>query len=44
MEHTSTICNMIDKPKHLKSSFIHEIEEPTTMKMSIWKNPQMAPR
>jgi hypothetical protein len=24
MEHTSTICNMIDKPKHLKSDFIHE--------------------
>jgi hypothetical protein len=24
MEHTSTICNMIDKPKHLKYDFIHE--------------------
>jgi hypothetical protein len=42
MEHTSTICNMIDKPKHLKSSFIHEIEKPATMKMSIWNAQQMA--
>jgi hypothetical protein len=42
MEHTSTICNMIDKPKHLKSAFIHEIEEPATMKMSIWNAQQMA--
>jgi hypothetical protein len=24
MEHTSTICNMIDKPKHLRSNFIHK--------------------
>jgi hypothetical protein len=43
MEHTSTICNMIDKPKHLKSAFIHEIEEPATMKMPIWNAQQMAP-
>ena len=42
MEHTSTICNMIDKPKHLKSSFIHEIEKPATMKMLIWNTQQMA--
>jgi hypothetical protein len=42
MEHTSTICNMIDKPKHLKFAFIHEIEEPATMKMSIWNAQQMA--
>jgi hypothetical protein len=42
MEHTSTICNMIDKPKHLTSDFIHEIEEPATMKMSIWNAQQMA--
>ena len=42
MEHTSTICNIIDKPKHLKSAFIHEIEKPTTMKMSIWNAQQMA--
>jgi hypothetical protein len=44
MEHTSTICNMIDKPKHLKYDFIHEIEEPATMKMPIWNAQQMAPR
>ena len=44
MEHTSTICNMIDKPKHLKSAFIHEVEKPTTMKMSIWNAHQMARR
>jgi hypothetical protein len=42
MEHTSTICNMIDKPKHLKYAFIHEIEKPATMKMSIWNAQQMA--
>jgi hypothetical protein len=36
IEPTSTIFNMIDKPKHLKTTFIHEIEEPATMKMSIW--------
>ena len=42
MEHTSTICNMIDKPTHLKSTFIHEIEEPNTMKMSIWNAPLMS--
>jgi hypothetical protein len=24
MEHNSTICNMIDKPKYPKSDFIHE--------------------
>jgi hypothetical protein len=24
MEHASTTCNMIDKPKHLKYGFIHE--------------------
>jgi hypothetical protein len=42
MEHTSTICNMIDKPKHLKYAFIHEIEEPATMKMPIWNAQQMA--
>jgi hypothetical protein len=35
---------MIDKPKHLKSAFIHEIEEPATMKMPIWNAQQMAPR
>jgi hypothetical protein len=33
---------MIDKPKHLKSSFIPEIEEPATMKMSIWNTQQLA--
>jgi hypothetical protein len=44
MEHTSTIRNMIDKPKHLKTAFIHEIEKPATMKMSIWNAQQMAPR
>ena len=27
MEHTSTIRNMIDKPKHLKTAFIHEIDK-----------------
>jgi hypothetical protein len=42
MEHTSTICNMIDKPKHLKYAFIHEIEKPATMKMPIWNAQQMA--
>jgi hypothetical protein len=42
MEHTSAICNMIDKPKHLKSSFIHKIEESATMKMLIWNAQQMA--
>jgi hypothetical protein len=42
MEHTSTIYNMIDKPKHLKSAFIHEIEKPSTMKMPIWNSQQMA--
>ena len=42
MEHTSTICNMIDKPKHLKSIFIHKIEEPATMEMPIWNAQQMA--
>ena len=42
MEHTSTICNMIDKPKHLKSAFIHKIEEPPKMKMPIWNTQQMA--
>jgi hypothetical protein len=35
MEHTSTICNMIDKPKHFKYAFIHKIEEPATMEMPI---------
>jgi hypothetical protein len=44
MEHTSTICNRIDKPKHLKYDFIHEIEEPATMKMPIWNAQHMAPR
>ena len=44
MEHTSNICNMIDKPKHPKYDFIHEIEEPTTMKMPIWNAQQMAIR
>jgi hypothetical protein len=44
MEHTSAICNMIDKTKHLKSAFIHEIEKPATMKMPIWNAQQMAPR
>jgi hypothetical protein len=44
MEHTSTIRNMIDKPKHLKYDFIHAIEEPATMKMPIWNAQQMAPR
>jgi hypothetical protein len=43
MEHTSTICNMIDKPKHLKFDFIHKIEEPATMKMSICINQQIDP-
>jgi hypothetical protein len=33
---------MIDKPKHLKSAFIHEIEKPATMKMLIWNAQQMA--
>jgi hypothetical protein len=42
MEHTSTICNMIDKPKHLKYALIHKIEEPATMEMSIWNVQQMA--
>jgi hypothetical protein len=42
MEHTSTIHNMTDKPKHLKFAFIHEIEEPATMKMPIWNAQQMA--
>jgi hypothetical protein len=42
MEHTSTICNMIDKTKHLKSAFIHKIEEPVTMEMSIWNAQYMA--
>jgi hypothetical protein len=42
MEHTSTIRNMIDKPKHLKTAFIHEIEKPATRKMSIWNVQQMA--
>jgi hypothetical protein len=42
MEHTSTICNMIDKPKHFKSAFIHKIEEPATMEMPIWNAQQMA--
>ena len=42
MEHTSTICNMIDKPKHLKSAFIQEIEKHATMKMPIWNAQQMA--
>jgi hypothetical protein len=42
MEHTSTIRNMIDKPKHLKYDFIHKIEEPATMKMPIWNAQQMA--
>jgi hypothetical protein len=42
MEHTSTICNMTDKPKHLKSAFIHEIEKPAIMKMPIWNSQQMA--
>jgi hypothetical protein len=32
MEHTSTICNMIDNSKHLKSVFIHEIKELATMR------------
>jgi hypothetical protein len=41
MEHTSTICNMIDNPKHLKSAFIHKIEEPATMEMPIWNAQQM---
>jgi hypothetical protein len=35
---------MIDKPKHPKYDFIHEIEEPATMKMPIWNAQQMAPR
>jgi hypothetical protein len=42
MEHTSTIRNMIDKPKHFKSAFIHEIENPATMKMLIWNAQYMA--
>ena len=33
---------MIDKPKHLNSDFIHEIEEPATMKMPIWNAQHMA--
>ena len=33
---------MIDKPKHLKYAFIHEIEKPATMKMPIWNAQQMA--
>jgi hypothetical protein len=33
---------MVDKPKHLKSAFIHEIEELATMKMPIWNAQQMA--
>jgi hypothetical protein len=33
---------MIDKPKHLKSAFIHEIEKPATMKLLIWNAQQMA--
>ena len=33
---------MIDKPKHLKSAFIHKIEEPATMEMPIWNAQQMA--
>jgi hypothetical protein len=41
MEHTSTICNMIDKPKHLKYVIIHEIEKLATMKMPIWNAQQM---
>jgi hypothetical protein len=44
MEHTSTICTRIDKPKHLNYDFIHEIEEPATMKMLIWNAQEMAPR
>jgi hypothetical protein len=42
MEHTSTIRNMIDKPKHLKYDFIHAIEETATMNMPIWNSQQMA--
>jgi hypothetical protein len=42
MEHTSTIRNMIDNPKHLKTGFIHEIEGPATMKMPIWNAQQKA--
>jgi hypothetical protein len=42
MEHTSTICNMIDKPKHLTFDFIHKIEEPAIMKIPIWNAQQMA--
>ena len=42
MEHTSTIRNMIDKPKHLITAFIHKIEKPATMKMLIWNAQQMA--
>jgi hypothetical protein len=42
MEHTSTIHNMIDKPKHFKTVFIHEIEKLATMKMMIWNAQQMA--
>jgi hypothetical protein len=33
---------MIDKPKHLKFAFIHEIEKRATMKMPIWNAQQMA--
>jgi hypothetical protein len=32
MKHTSTICNMIDKPKHPKYDFIHVM----SMKMPIF--------
>jgi hypothetical protein len=42
MEHTSTICNKIDKPKHLNSSLFIKIEKPATMKMPIWNAQQMA--
>ena len=42
MEHTSTIYNMIENPKHLKYALIHKIEEPATMEMSIWNDQQMA--
>jgi hypothetical protein len=41
MEHTSTICNLTDKPKHPKYDFIHEIEKLATMKMSIWNAQHM---
>jgi hypothetical protein len=33
---------MINKPKHLKSVFIHEIKEPATMNMLIWNGQQIA--